>query len=213
MRTVGEILKKARFEKKLTLEEIENNLRIRKKFLIALEENSWDKLPSLTYIKGFLRNYSSFLGLKPEEMVAIFRRQYQEQEKARVLPEGLAHPLNEPILRFTPQLAIIGIILSFIIFFFGYLFIQYKIYTSPPDLIITQPREGEIVSSEKVQVAGKTDIDAVVSVNNQKIAISGNGEFTTTLTLSPGINTFVAESVSKYGKKKTISRTIQVQTN
>jgi len=41
MRTVGEILKKARQEKNLTLDEIEKSLRIRKKFLMALEENAW----------------------------------------------------------------------------------------------------------------------------------------------------------------------------
>ena len=52
MRTIGEILKKARIEKKYTLEEIEDQIRIRRKFLQALEDNNWLKLPSLTYIKG-----------------------------------------------------------------------------------------------------------------------------------------------------------------
>ena len=61
MLTVGEILIKARSEKKLSLEEIEKKIRIRKKFLIALEDNDWDRLPSLPYIKG------SFNGLVTPE--------------------------------------------------------------------------------------------------------------------------------------------------
>lgn len=211
MRTIGEILRKARVEKNLTLEEVEKHLRIRRKFLVALEENSWSKLPELAYIKGFLRSYSSFLGLKGDEMVAIFRRQFQDKEKTGLLPPGLSHPLNEPILRVSPQLAVIAVIVSFIVFFFGYLLFQYKAYTSPPNLTINKPQEGETVTVDKVQVAGSTDSDAVVSINNQKIAIAQNGEFSTTITLSPGINTIVVESTGKSGKKRVLTRTIQMQ--
>jgi len=211
MHTVGEILKKARIEKNLSLENIEKNLRIRKKFLIAIEENAWDRLPSLPYIKGFLRSYSSYLGLKSEEIIAIFRRQFSLQEKSGLLPDGLTHPVNEPSIRFTPQLAVITIITSFIVLFFSYLFLQYKAYTNPPNLIVEKPQEGEILLSDKIIVTGKTDNQAVISVNNQKIAVSQNGEFSTTLSLPPGVNTILIESVSKYGKKRSITRTIQVQ--
>jgi len=211
MLTVGEVLKKARIEKKLTLEEVEKAIRIRKKFLLALEENNWDKLPSTAYIKGFLRNYSSFLGLLPEEVVAVFRRQFAQKEKGGLLPSGVTKPLNEPAIRFTPQTIAAVTVLSFLILFFGYLFLQYRSIISPPNLKVDIPAEGEILSSEKVEVKGTSDSDAVVEVNSQKIASSDNGEFSTTLSLSPGINKIVIESTSKYGKKKTITRTIQVQ--
>ena len=211
MYTVGEILRKARNEKNLSLDDIEKNLRIRKKFLVAIEENAWDRLPSLPYIKGFLRNYSSYLGLKSEEIIAIFRRQFNLQEKSGLLPEGLTHPMDEPPIRFTPQLAVVTIITSFIVLFFTYLFIQYKAYTNPPDLTVNKPAEGEVLLGDKIQVSGKTDSHAVISINNQKIAISQNGEFSTTLSLPPGVNTILVESISKYGKKRAITRTIQVQ--
>jgi len=211
MRTIGEILKRARLEKKLTFEEIETHLRIRKKFLVALEENSWDKLPSLPYIKGFLNNYSSFLGLKPDEMMAIFRRQFRQQEKQGLLPEGVTEPLNQSFFRYTPKTISILVIVFFILFFFGYLFYQYRNITSPPPLDITSPKEGEIFSSERLSVTGITNTDAVVLINNQKIAVNDNGRFSTTLTLSPGTNIIVIESVSKYNRKNTIKRTIQIQ--
>lgn len=211
MHTVGEILRKARNEKKLMLDDIEKHLRIRKKFLVALEENAWDKLPSLPYIKGFLRSYSDYLGLKSEEIIAIFRRQFSLQEKSGLLPDGLAHPMDEPSIRLTPQLTVVAIISSFLVLFFGYLFLQYKAYTNPPNLIVTKPAEGEILVGDKIQVTGKTDNYAVISVNNQKIAVSQSGEFSTTLSLPPGINSILIESVSKYGKKKSVTRTIQVQ--
>lgn len=213
MRTVGEILRKARMEKGLTFEDIEKHLRIRKKFLVALEDNNWNKLPSLPYIKGFLRNYSSFLGLAPEEMVAIFRRQFAVHERAGLLPEGVTNPLDNSPFQFTPQMTIISIILLFLFFFFGYLTIQYKTFISPPDIMIEKPKEGEIVGSEKVEVTGKTDRNAVLSINNQKIALSSEGEFSTLLSLPPGVNSITIDSTSKYGKTKTIVRTIQIQEN
>ena len=213
MRTVGEILKRIRVEKNLELEDIEKVLKIRKKYLIAMEENAWEKLPSLPYIKGFLRNYSNHLGLKPEEMVAIFRRQFSLQDRSGLLPKGIVDPLNDSSLKITPQIAVAGVIIGFILLFFGYLFYQYFSFTRPPSLEVKTPLEGEIVKSEAVQVSGKTESDAVIAINNQKIALTPEGEFHTQLDLTPGVNTIVIEAVSKYGKKKTVNRTIQIQTN
>ncbi len=213
MLTVGEILKKARTEKRLELDVIEKQLRIRKKFLEALEENAWERLPSLPYIKGFLRNYSLFLGLKPEEMLAIFRRQFSDQQKGKLIPEGLTHPLNEPLLKFTSQMAVFAVIALFLLFFLGYLILQFRSYTSPPNLVINKPSEGLVLNSNKIQIEGKTDSDAVVSVNNQKIALDSNGLFTTTISLLPGVNTITIESTSKYGKKKILTRTVEVTEN
>jgi cytoskeletal protein RodZ len=213
MRTVGEILKKARLEKRLALEEIEKILRIRKKYLLALEENAWEKLPALPYIKGFLRNYSAFLDLVPEEMVAIFRRQWRWQEKTGLLPEGVTNPLDKPLLHLTPQGATAFIVISSIVVFLSYLFFQYKAYVSPPNLTVNKPLEGEIASVGTVEVVGKADSDAVVSINNQKVALSQNGEFSANISLPPGVNTILIEAASKYGKKRTVTRTIQIQTN
>ncbi len=211
MRTVGEILKKARLEKKLTLDEVEKKIKIRKKFLIALEENQWEKLPSLPYIKGFLRNYSSFLNLKPDEIVAIFRRHFSLPQKAGLLPKGVIDPLNQSFFQITPQTTVFLFTILFFLIFFGYLFLQYKTFISPPNLVVYSPKEGEIINNEKVLVSGKTDIDAIISVNNQKIALSENGKFSINLNLNPGVNTIIIESIGKNGKKKAINRTVQRQ--
>lgn len=210
MRTVGEILKKARIEKKLSLDEVEKNIKIRIKFLSALEENSWHKLPSLPYIKGFLKNYSLFLDLNPEEIIAIFRRQFRQQEKEPLLPEGLTHPLDEPLIKLTPKTISFVAVFFFFLFFFGYLFFQYRNLTNPPFLNIRSPREGEILKSDLVLITGKSDQDAVVSVNNQRVALNQDGQFTTSLNLSPGVNSILIESISKFGRKRSITRTVQV---
>jgi cytoskeletal protein RodZ len=211
MRTTGEILKKARLEKKLSLEDVEKSIRIRKKFLEALEQNDWEKLPSLPYIKGFLRNYSTYLGLVPDEMIAVFRRQFKNQEDEKVLPDSATNPVHDPAFRLSPQSIIIGIVVLFLTTFFGYLFLQYRSYTSAPMLTINQPQEGQTYTTDTAKVTGKTDSDAVINVNKQNITISDTGDFDTTVKLNPGTNTIVIESTSKYGKKNSVTRTVQLQ--
>ena len=213
MRTVGEILKKARLEKRFTLEEIEDKIKIRKKYLIALEENAWNKLPSLAYIKGFLRNYCNFLNLKSDEMLAIFRRQYQFDEEEDVVPEGISAPLNEPLFRLTPQTVFLSLGIFFILLFFANLAWQYKAIVSPPNLIVERPNEGEILHTPTLEVAGKTDSDAVIEINKKQINLNDNGAFAETFTLQPGINTIVIESTSKHGKKTSVTRTVTVEEN
>ena len=211
MRTVGEILKKARVEKRLTFDDIELKIKIRKKYLQALEENSWSKLPSLAYIKGFLKNYANFLNLNSDEILAVFRRQYQFNEKEEVIPEGISTPLNEPVVRLTPQTVFLSLGVFFILIFFVNLFFQYRAIISPPNLTIDRPKEGEILKSATLEVKGRTDPDAVIDVNNKQILLNDKGEFAETFSLQPGVNSIVFESTSKHGKKRTITRTVTVE--
>jgi cytoskeletal protein RodZ len=209
MKTVGEIFKKARSEKKITLDQVEKEIKIRKKFLQALENNSWTDLPPLPYIKGFIRNYSKYLSLEPEEMVAFFRRQYLQENKSGLLPKGLIKPLNSPYFDINPHFWLFLLIGLFVFLFFGYLFIQYQSYNNPPNLIILEPIEGLVTNNNQINVSGKTDSDAVVSINSVKIALNSAGEFNTKITLSPGSNSIIIEAVKKNGKSKSITRNIQ----
>ena len=59
--SVGNSLKQARVEKKLTLDEVSKALHIRIKYLEALEANNFDLLPSQAQVRGFLRLYADFL--------------------------------------------------------------------------------------------------------------------------------------------------------
>ncbi len=90
MRKVGDILKKRRLEKNLTLEEVEKRTKIRKKFLLAIEKGDYSSFPSSTYVRGFIKNYSDFLNLPTEEILAIFRREFAQEEKTGILPKGLS---------------------------------------------------------------------------------------------------------------------------
>jgi cytoskeletal protein RodZ len=73
MGQVGELLKEARQDKGVSLEEVEEEIKIRKKYLQALEEEDFSIMPPEVYIKGFMRNYAIYLGLDPKEVRALYK--------------------------------------------------------------------------------------------------------------------------------------------
>ncbi len=61
--TVGRSLKRAREEKNLSIDEVSRATKIKKEFLIAIEEDRYDALPGQVFTRGFIRAYGDFLGL------------------------------------------------------------------------------------------------------------------------------------------------------
>lgn len=69
--TIGEQLRRARQERNLSLEQVAQNTYIRVHYLEALEADTLSDLPSQTQARGFLRMYASYLGINPEEILAL----------------------------------------------------------------------------------------------------------------------------------------------
>lgn len=66
---LGDILKKCREERKLSLKEIENATSIRMSYLQALEEGHLGKLISPIYAQGFIKKYAAFLEIDGEKLI------------------------------------------------------------------------------------------------------------------------------------------------
>ena len=69
MSDLGSRLREARESRGLTLQQVEEQLRIRHAFLEALEEERYDALPGAVYTRGFIQSYGRFLGLPVEELL------------------------------------------------------------------------------------------------------------------------------------------------
>jgi len=67
---IGQLLRQTREAKELSLADVEDQTRIRQRYLNALESGDWDDLPNQVAARGFLRTYATFLGLDAEELVA-----------------------------------------------------------------------------------------------------------------------------------------------
>jgi len=70
MAGIGQALREAREAMGLTLDDVEQEIRIRSNYLEALENEDFDRLPGEVYVRGFLRNYARFLGVDLAENLA-----------------------------------------------------------------------------------------------------------------------------------------------
>lgn len=81
--SIGEELRQAREQMGASPADVENETKIRTKYIMAMENDAFDVLPGKAYVKGFLRNYARFLGLDGEALVD----RYEEQFAPRVTEE------------------------------------------------------------------------------------------------------------------------------
>ena len=204
MKTVGEILKKARFEKQLTLEEVAKTTKIRQEFLEALEEDNFSKLPSYTSGRGFLKNYAEFLGLSSAPILAIFKRDFGGRERFSTPGEDF---LKEKV-RWTPKLSFMLVVIIFFLGLIFYLSWEYFSLRKTPYLEVFFPQQQARVSGEKIEVLGKAQVDALVTINDVSVALSPKGEFRYQQNLFPGENKIVVIAKSRMGKVNKVERTV-----
>ena len=99
---VGERLRKAREEKKLSLEDLAAQTRIPQRHLASIETGEWDSLPAPTYTIGFAKSYASAVGLDRDEIGTQLREEmggqrfantssdvFEPADPARTMPKGL----------------------------------------------------------------------------------------------------------------------------
>jgi cytoskeleton protein RodZ len=73
---IGNSLREARLRQGLDFPEVEQATKVRSKYLRALEDEQFDILPGQTYVKGFLRTYSEYLGLDGQLYVDEYNSRY-----------------------------------------------------------------------------------------------------------------------------------------
>ncbi len=107
MKTIGEILREKREEKKYTIKEISSFTNISPNYIKAIENNEFSVLPSDTYVIGFIRNYAEFLGLNKEELVQSYKdyMRYEQDVPFEILTK------KEPAINFRLLIKLIFAIL------------------------------------------------------------------------------------------------------
>lgn len=207
MKTVGQILQTARNAQKLDLKDVSRITRIRAHFLEAVEVDDYGQLPSGAVARGFIRNYSEFLKLKPESVLAIFRRDFVENEQGQIVPRGMVKPVSE-VSFWTPRTTIIAAITLVFTLFGTYLVYQYRILTGPPPLHLIAPIKNLATTEPTVEVVGITSPEATISVNGDLVALEKGGRFFLRLPLVTGDNTISVIATSKFGKTASQTRTV-----
>ena len=206
---MGSILRSARERRGLTFKQIQEETKIHPRFLKALEEGGYSVFSSPVHIKGFLRIYARFLGLDENEVMAFFRREYDERQVGK--PVGSIKPFRKPRFFWTPGWALSAVGAALVAIFFIYLLSGYLRYAGPPFLAVDQPPSDIVTSETFVEVAGQVGQGSEVSLNGEKLPVSEDGYFSLVVPLARGVNTLELVATSPLGRRTVVTRTVVVE--
>ena len=139
MQGIGSILKTERESKKITLEQVEEATKIRRKYLEAIEEENFAVLPGEVYVKGFVATYVKYLGiknrpdvvelLKPKappvdisEQIAAAEQIHEEQASRKLQRSDRKHSKKKevfeepPLTKNTKMILVISIVAILVLF-------------------------------------------------------------------------------------------------
>lgn len=211
MRTIGQLLKEAREAKLYTLDEVEKHTKIRKELLRALENNDYEKLPPLTFIQGFVKNYGKFLGLESDKLLAVLRRDFEATKHPPSVMESFSKPLSKKRFLVTPSRLIGAVVAIIIVTFFAYLWFEYRQFVGSPALEVNSPSQGQTVEVTTISVEGITDPDSKVTINDQEVGLDTEGKFKEEVKLSSSVNNISIVSTSKFGQSTKVERTVYIK--
>ncbi|MCQ6557849.1 helix-turn-helix domain-containing protein [Paenibacillus mendelii] len=90
MSDLGALLRKAREQRGLSLEDIQDLTKIRKRYLEAIEEGNYAVLPGSFYVRAFVKNYAENVGLDAEEVLRLYQKE---------IPAPAPEPVVETVQR------------------------------------------------------------------------------------------------------------------
>lgn len=198
MRRISEILQDERMNKEFKLVDVVRATKIKKEFLIAIENGDFHSLPSETYALGFVKNYAQFLGIDVSKAAALFRREY-ESGITKALPtfKSRDSSLRRKVI-FTPKSFLI---VSVLVIILGFIAFQFSSFFIGPALAVVYPGEGQVIEQNIVDVRGKTDPYASVLVNGEEVYVKLDGSFKKTLYLYEGKKEITIVSRNRNGKE------------
>ncbi|MBI4973956.1 helix-turn-helix domain-containing protein [Candidatus Roizmanbacteria bacterium] len=196
MLSVGQILQQARLKKGYPLSLIEKQIKVREKFLRAIEENNWKFFSSKIYITGIIKNYSTFLGLDHKKILSFFRREYESKDDVR-----FQRKVSSLYLISDTRWVIIGIFIAISLLFLSYFGYQVSLYISPPKVVIIEPMQSVFKRIDKVKIVGKTEKEAAVTIFGERVYQNKEGIFEYDYPLKEGKNVLVIEIIGANGKK------------
>jgi cytoskeleton protein RodZ len=87
---IGISLREAREKRGLELDAVQKALRIRRRYLEALESDRFEQLPGEVYTRGFLREYAEFLGLDGSLYVEEYNARHASHEPQAIAAQPTA---------------------------------------------------------------------------------------------------------------------------
>jgi cytoskeleton protein RodZ len=122
MEALGSYLKDVRENANLSIDKVVDETHIVRKFIEAIEKDEFSMFPGEAYLKGFLRTYSEYLGLDPDDVVKRY-----EKIKIAEEPTPIEQLIPKPKFDFRPLILISTTVILSAAIIIGIIFFIVKI--------------------------------------------------------------------------------------
>jgi cytoskeleton protein RodZ len=173
----GERLKREREMREVSLAEVTSGTRIGRRFLEALEEEEWDKLPGGIFSRGFVRSIARYLGLNEEDLLSEYDLARGDQKIAAPAPyqNRLPSPPN-----WVPTLALLVLVSLAVGLFYGGRFAWHR-YTE----YRAARTANSVQSADSAKAPDKLELTVATTVVSH-VRISGDGQLLLDADVLPG---------------------------
>ena len=162
---IGATLREARERRQLTYEQVEAEIKIRAKYLRALEEEEFDSLPSGTYVRGFLRAYASYLGLDGRLFVDEYASRFGTRHDDELFRRRRERPMTQRRESSSAVLvALIAVVAIGVLFFVAWRFGPGEAQTPSPTFTVTETTTQTAGPNENPSIVPQTAATTATTV-------------------------------------------------
>lgn len=201
--TLGEKLRALRRGQAVSLDMMEEQTHIQRRYLEALERGRYHELPEPLYTRNFIRAYTRLLGADETYFLELYAEESGQTDL--LAPHRLPRQRVDRSWLFVPAkflrvFAFCG--LGAIIF--GYFSWQMYGMFRAPSIVIDSPADGIRADSALVEVKGHVENEDVsLVINGHGVVVNDDQTFSTTVDLSRGLNIIRIDGTRRYSQKAT----------
>lgn len=218
-KNLGERIKEKRFSMGISIDEVVDELKIRKKYILAIEKGDFKAFSSNTYAKGFVKNYANYLGFEEKIIMRLFRREAEGEspvyiqkltEKDKSSGINLKASYNKGII-----FGVLSIVVIFISIFSFKLFFSFQ----TPKIIITEPFVVDAVEFEEfvfdttekeLEIKGEIETGNSLYLDEERVETFGLNTFQIPITnIEVGDNTYFIKTKNQFGSSSELKISIK----
>lgn len=179
---------------------------ISERYIWALQNAEFDKLPSSPYVRGYIKKIAEVLRLNHDEIWDLYKKELARKTSGKydTLPE------NRFAIRQLSRKQIFALALG--ILFVFYLLFNISRLLGKPDLRITRPLQSiEITSENHILLSGTLTQQDKLTINGEEIFVNANNTFTKDFPLQLGLNVIEFKAQRFLGREMSETRQVLYQ--
>jgi cytoskeletal protein RodZ len=181
-KNISQLLIELLKERGITVEKLAIITNIPQRFIAALLNGEFKKLPAKPYVRGYLIKIAGVLNVKPEDLLKSY------QDTTEITSSGERDRL--PVNRFALQRVNNNFLITLFILAAAASFLTWRMkdILGTPTLQLNLPANTLVTQEESLKITGRINPKDRLTINQEIVYTDNTGQFEKTISLSPGLN-------------------------